>query len=248
MTAPLVGHVVNRVGRDDRRRRFLGWNGGHGVDWRWQAAVEPDQVDRSDLGVFAPGLECPAPVAATALSHRRQWQACVDEGMPRLVFEDDACLRHGGAVVLDKALKGLTVADLVLFGCNTDADLVVELPDRLFAQVGFGNAAHAQPGYFDAFSSLCPQLPPPPMYRSYLLWGLLAYAVSPAGAARLLRECFPLRQAEVDLFRDGRRRSGAALDFQLNAALQRGAITALLCFPPVVVGPNGDSDLDERKT
>lgn len=247
MSAGLVGHVISRTSREDRRRRFLGWNGGHPVTWRWHDAVEPEQVNRDDGALFVAGLDCAAGVAATALSHRRQWLACVEEGGPRLVFEDDACLRRDGAAEIARVMPALQVADLVFLGYNTDSDLMVELPDRLFAKMSFGNQAHRLPGYFDAFAHASRPLFPPVLYRGVLAWGLLGYALSPAGAQKLLRACFPLREVEVDLFAERRRLRGAALDFQVNVALQRGEVTALVCFPPLVAGPNGDSDLDPRK-
>lgn len=242
MTALPVVHVINRASRDDRRRRFLDWNSAHPVRWRFDVAAEPEDLGDADLPVG-----CEPRVAATALSHRRQWQACVDEASPRLVFEDDACLRHAAAPVLAAAGAALDHADLIFFGCNSDAEAMIEMPDRLLAHVTFGGGPRGQPGYFDRYAHAAAAMPMPPLYRTHLCWGLLAYAVSPQGAAKLLAACFPLRPASVELFRDRRRVEGHAVDMAVNAAMQRGDLSALLCFPPVVLGPNSDSDLDRRK-
>ncbi|WP_291720470.1 glycosyltransferase family 25 protein [Magnetospirillum sp. 64-120] len=242
MTTRPVVHVINRASRDDRRQRFLGWNSHHPVNWRFQAAAEPEDLADGDL---PPG--CDPRVAATALSHRRQWQACVDDNGARLVFEDDACLRHGAAPILTAVRQALVHADMVFLGCNADADAMIEMPDRLLAHVTFGGGPRGQAGYFDHYAQAAAAMPPPPLYRTHLCWGLLAYAVSPRGAAKLLAECFPLRPVTVELFRERKRVEGCAVDMAVNAALQRGAVAALLCFPPVVLGPNGDSDLDPRK-
>lgn len=240
-TRPQV-HVVNRLSRQDRRRRFLDWNGAHPVDWHFHIAAEP-----ADLGPDDHPAGCDAAVAATALSHRRQWRECVAQGRPRLVFEDDSCLRHGAAPVLAAAAAALDHADLIFFGCNSDAEVMIEMPDRLLAHVTLGGGPRGQPGYFERYAHAAAVLPMPPLYRTHLCWGLLAYAVSPQGAAKLLAACFPLRPVSVELFRHRRRVEGHAVDMAVNAAMQRGEISALLCFPPVVLGPNGDSDLDERK-
>ncbi|AVM73126.1 Glycosyltransferase family 25 (LPS biosynthesis protein) [Magnetospirillum gryphiswaldense MSR-1] len=236
----LSGHVINLRRRADRKARFLEWNGGHAVHWVWHDAVEPDQVDRADRAVVGADIDASDAEIATALSHRRQWLACVDSGQPRLIFEDDCCLRHGAEATLAAALAE---SDMVFLGCNADAAVVLELPDRLFAHVTYGNTAHGQPGYFDHFAHQAPPVPPPHLHRTYLIWGLLAYALSPAGAAKLLAECFPLRRQSVALFQQGRTVQSCAVDAMVNAALQRGSVRALACFPPVAAGPNGDSDL-----
>ncbi|MBR9972159.1 glycosyltransferase family 25 protein [Magnetospirillum sulfuroxidans] len=244
----LTAHVIHLRRREDRKERFLRWNAGHAVEWHWHDAVEAAAVDRQDGELLSsPDLAVDDAVIATAMSHRRQWRQCVADDAPRLIFEDDACARHGFEPLLSRGLAGLSAADLIFFGCNTDAELMLELPDRLFSYVVFGNAAHASPGYFDAFAKTAPPCSPPILYQAYLTWGLLAYAVSPAGAAKLLRECFPLRPVTVDLFQHGRKVESMAIDAMLNAAMQRGAVRALTCFPPLVIGPNADSDLDARK-
>ena len=236
----LSGHVINLRRRADRKARFLDWNGGHAVHWVWHDAVEPDQVDRADRVLVEAGIDASNGEIAAALSHRRQWHACVESGHPRLIFEDDCCLRHGAEATLAAALAE---SDMVFLGCNADAAVVLELPDRLFAHVTYGNTAHGQPGYFDHFAHQAPPIAPPHLHRTYLIWGLLAYAVSPTGAEKLLAECFPLRRQSVALFQHGRTVQSCAVDAMVNAALQCGSVRALACFPPVAVGPNGDSDL-----
>lgn len=240
----LSGHVINLRRRADRKARFVDWNGGHAVHWVWHDAVEPDQVDRADRALVEAGIDASDGEIATALSHRRQWLACVDSGQPRLIFEDDCCLRHGAEATLAAALAE---TDMVFLGCNADAAVVLELPDRLFAHVTYGNTAHGQPGYFDHFAHQAPPIPPPHLHRTYLIWGLLAYALSPAGAAKLLAECFPLRRQSIALFQHGRTVQSCAVDAMVNAALQRGSVRALACFPPVAAGPNADSDLNPHK-
>lgn len=246
--AGLTAHIIHRPARTDRKARFLGWNGAHAVAWQWHDAVEAELVDRTDSKILsAPVLDIASVAVATALSHRRQWQDCVASGQPRLIAEDDACFRHGCEPWLANGMTALAAADIIFFGCNTDAATVLALPDRLFVHVAFGNGAQAEPGYFDRYARQAPPSPPPTLYQTYLIWGLLAYAVSPAGAAKLLELCFPLRPVSVDLLENGRKLESCAVDAQINAALQQGSLRALASFPPVVIGPNADSDLDGRK-
>lgn len=248
MKPVLVGHVINRASRVDRRRRFQDWNGGHPVDWRWHVAAEPEDT-AGEPGLLArDAAPPPLALAATALSHRRQWQACVAEGVPRLVCEDDSCLRLGAAPLIARAMVALATVDLVYFGCNADAEAMIETADRLFCLMTFGASAQADPGYFEHFARHAPPIPAPHLFRTQLVWGLGCYAISPAGAARLLDLCFPLVERRVELFRDRAGLAGFGIDLQINAALQRGQARAMLCFPPLAVGPNGDSDLDPRKT
>lgn len=266
LSGRLQAHVIHRRSRLDRLERFLRWNAHHPVDWHWHDAVEACEVDRNDQTVMAaPDLDLRDTAIAAALSHRRQWQACVEDATARLVFEDDACARNGFAPLVAKVMSALTAegamtalpsvgamsalmaVDMIYFGYNLDGAVLLELPDKMFSRVQFGDMAMAGPAYFDAYARTAPMVSPPALYRGYLNWGLLAYAVSPAGAAKLLAQCFPLRPVALEMFELGRVHEGLGLDAQVNAALQRQAVIALSCFPPLVIGPNGDSDIDPSK-
>ena len=78
--------------------------------------------------------------------------------------------------------------------------------------------------------------------RPALLWGLLAYAVTPAGACKLLSRCFPLRNHDLSLL-DGAGVS-RGIDGSILALVQQGVVKAACCFPPIVLGPNTDSDTE----
>jgi len=60
----------------------------------------------------------------------------------------------------------------------------------------------------------------------------------------LLDACFPLSSEDAILLHvEARTIPPKALDGMINLALQKGQVTAKCCFPPIVVGPNDDSDV-----
>ena len=63
-------------------------------------------------------------------------------------------------------------------------------------------------------------------------------------ARRLLDACFPLSSEDgILLHVENRTVPPKALDGMINLALQKGLVTAKCCFPPLVRGPNNDSDV-----
>lgn len=80
------------------------------------------------------------------------------------------------------------------------------------------------------------------LMRPAVLWGLLAYAVSPAGALKLLRGCFPLRNHDLSLPQGAARSRG--IDGSVLGLIQAQAVIAGCCFPPIAVGANDDSDTE----
>ncbi len=242
-------HVLTLPGRPERRQRFLDWNQGQPLTWRMVPAVDGKTVDPADL--VAGGVLDPHPYPFTpgalgnALSHRQQWLDCAADGVPRVILEDDACLRRDFADHCRAMLPALQHCDLILFGYNTDAPIMQVLPDGDFAYVQFGIRTAWDAAKFRHFAQGVPPMSPPPQLRPILLaWGSLAYAVSPAGAKRLLQHCFPLsNRVSIQLYADQKSGGAIALDGMVNAALQQRHIRALACFPPIARSPHDWSDV-----
>ncbi|MCR6632581.1 MAG: glycosyltransferase family 25 protein [Magnetospirillum sp.] len=246
----MKGYVLNLARRPERLSRFLEWNGGRpGLELEVVPAVEGVGLDRAALvaeGLLDAGHQGFSDGAlGNALSHRGQWQACAASGQPRLVFEDDSCLHHSFVAQAPALLRGLEQADMVLFGYNTNAALTLVLPDHMVSAVYFGTAAEVTPDYYRDFAGKAAPRPRSVLHPALMAWGTLAYAVSPHGADRLLRACFPLSSARpVRAHAENREVFPGALDGMVNVALQAGAARALACFPPLALSPNDLSDVE----
>lgn len=240
--------VLNLARRPERLARFLGWNGGHGLDFQVVAAVDGATVDRAALvadGVLDPDNSMFSDGAlGNALSHRQQWQAVVAEGMPRLVCEDDACLHGTIAGQLPALLRVLDRADILFLGYNTNAPLALVLPDGMEMEGYFGGH-RPKAGFFGAFAAASRRARPA-VHPVRAAWGTIAYAVGPLGAARLLQQCFPLSAARgrVHLRMERRAVRPRALDGMINLALQSGRARGVACLPPLALSPNDASDVN----
>ena len=243
------GTVINLERRPDRKRTFLGWNAHHGVDFTFVPAVDGAAISTESLvrdGLLTPlPHHYPSGAIGNALSHRSLWLRCAASDQPMLVFEDDACLRQG---FVHTAAAALATAgddwDLFFFGYNTDAAIAVVTPEALFGVIVFDDHAKRKPGYFDKFAHAAPPDQPPYVFKTMRVWGTLGYMVTPAGALRLLDSCFPLSSEDAILLHvEQRTVPPKALDGMINLALQRQQVTAKCCFPPIVTGPNDDSDV-----
>jgi len=245
----MIGRVLNLARRPDRRRQFIDWNGGHGIRFDFVDAVDGAGQAGADLvhdGILAADAHTYSIGAiGNALSHRRLWLQAAAGAEPMLVFEDDCCLRRGFAQLLDQALAAAGEGwDIFFLGYNTNAAIAVITPEKLFGVVVFDDNALRKPGYFDKFAKGAPDAPPPYVFDTVRAWGTLGYVVTPKGAERLLDACFPLASDRgVTMHVEGRAMLPRALDGMINLALQDGRAAAKCCFPPIVCGPNDDSDV-----
>jgi len=195
--------VISLRRRVDRRARFEAWNAGQPLAFSYLPAAEGERVDAARLvecGLLAEGETGFSPGAlGNALSHASLWRDCAEGREPFLILEDDACLRgdfwRHAKPMLERHLAG---CDLVTLGFNTDSTVALAGPDGVVSAMRFDETAKRLPGYFERYARL--QDARPNLLRCVQFWGLLAYAVSPAGARRLLAQCLPLSSAgSVDL-------------------------------------------------
>ncbi|MEW5726908.1 MAG: glycosyltransferase family 25 protein [Pseudomonadota bacterium] len=230
-------HVISLARRPERREAFLRRNGGkagfvfvEAVDGR---GIEPGAAPAG----FTPGA------VGCALSHRAAWEACAESGRTLVVMEDDACLAVNFRAEAEAALDLAGHCDILWFGYNLDLPLALHLAPGVPAVVRPADAVTAGDGWLDAFAAT-PGVAAPraAVLRPALLWGLLAYAVTPAGAARLLDGCFPL--GVRDLTVPGGQAPSRGIDGAAMALVQAGAVTAACCFPPIAISANDLSDTE----
>lgn len=244
-------YVINLPSRADRRSQFSRWNVRADLDIVFVAAVvgadlDQDAIVRDELA--APHTRLTPGALGCAQSHRMLWRQVVAAGTPMIVCEDDACLR-GDFVERTSALMAELGGDwdLLYLGYNTDALVAVETPEGLKMLLQFDEAVKSAPGFFEQFAKLRSRAPT--ALACYQAWGTLCYAITPRGAARLLRACFPMSQERpVVMFGQNITLPPFGVDGMINAALQREQIAAFCAVPAVAVSLNdrADSDVTRR--
>lgn len=241
-------NVINLPSRADRRAQFTAWNARPDIEIAWVDAAVGADLDRNALvaqniitsnnAQFTPGaLGC-------AVSHHAQWLAARAAQSYTIVCEDDASLR-GDFTSQTEAVLAQLQADwhICYLGYNTDAIVAVQSADGLKSLMYLDEAVKRTPGYFESFARLTAPMPTPLL--CFQVWGTLCYAVSPAGAQRLLELCFPMRaDAEVVMFGQNRTLKPFGIDGMINLALQLEPLNAYCVVPPLVVSENDAATSD----
>jgi GR25 family glycosyltransferase involved in LPS biosynthesis len=225
-------HVISLSRSADRRETFRRNNSHLAFDF--VDAVDGSTLTRAQVGAtghFLPGLHYSAGAYGAALSHLKLWQQAARGDAPMTIAEDDAIFRHDFAQAQARLLEGLAPGwEFVLWGWNFDAFLSLRPLPGLFGTMGF-DATRLLPdtGAFQAATS------PVHAFRLVYGFGLPAYTLSPAGAARLIAACFPLQDFGMHVPVAGNIRN-EGIDIATNRVY--GAMEAFACFPPLVVTPN----------
>lgn len=245
----VTGYVISLARRPDRRERFLRWNADKGIDIAVFDAVDGRTLDKEALlraGIIDDlNLNFTMGFLGSAMSHRALWEKCIALGRPILIFEDDVFLPDALRDWIEPTLEELAVGcDVVFLGYNRDAILSVGYSAGQWCNiafeppsVGFDEEAQ-QYNRWSRPTSHC-------LLDTRLVWGITAYAISPASAVALLLHCFPLsNKRAVQMHGSGRMLVPYGIDGMVNLAIQRGLIKARVVFPPLVIGPNDQADSD----
>ena len=235
-------NVINLPARADRRAKFTAWNARPGVEIAFTDAVIGVALDRADLAkrnlVDPDAQGFSAGALGNALSHHKLWLEAAAAPQPTFICEDDACLRADFPAQAHGALSQISADwDILFLGYNTNAIVAVQSSDGLKALLNFDESAKRNADFFEAFART--PAPAPTPLLCFQAWGTLAYAISPQGAAKLLKLCFPLSGA-MDIFMFGQNRTlkPYTLDGMINVALQRAPVNAYCVFPPLAVSEN----------
>ena len=237
-------NVINLERRRDRKERFLEINGKVcGLRFGFVSAVDAQRLDRTkirQLGLMAGDSDFAPGFLACALSHRQLYLQAVAAQLPILICEDDAVFRNDFASRWDSLLKHLPANwDLVLFGYNFDSALAVEIVPGVQQMHGHFNNRPIEVGEIAAFQQISQ---PVILVKLLNAFGSLAYALSPSGAAKILRDCFPLRPDVVTVGGLGRSFPAFSLDCLMNRYYP--SWNAFAVFPPLAISPNDKSTSD----
>ncbi|MGA2571987.1 MAG: glycosyltransferase family 25 protein [Terracidiphilus sp.] len=229
-------HVINLDRSKDRLASFMDKNR-HLAD-----VVRFPAVNGANLGAeqmtSAGVLSADAPpftrgALGSALSHLSLWKLAIDRSEAVTIAEDDALFNHAFDLQGEALLRSLPPNwDIVLWGWNFDSTLLFDFLEGvapcvvLFSESEL--ALHA-----DQFQRL--EIHPRP-YSLQNAFGILAYSVSPHGAAKLANHCLPLRRMEV--FCPGLNRSveNCTIDVMMNAIYPK--INSYVAFPPLAISKN----------
>lgn len=229
--------IVISLGRTpERLEAFSAVNAHLGLPFEVLAAVDGRELDEAELirsGLIRPGLGWPVGSLGAAFSHRLCWLRAIESGRPLCIFEDDTILRHDFATSAMALMAELPHSwDIVHFGFNTDAVLDVEALAGLDA-IGYFTLPYLEPHSLDRFAATGGRVQPVKLNN---VFGTSSYAVSPAGAQKLLDGCFPLDTRYVPV---------RALEWMLVTKSNDGLMNSLyrhigayVCMPPIAMPIN----------
>src|SRR5258706_7943326 len=149
-------------------------------------ALHPEVISRT--GLFHPGLPSTGGAFGAAFSHYRLWDETIETSRPLTVAEDDAIFRLDFAQTHAALLGGLPADwDIVLWGWNLDSILAMQIMPGVSTNMYFDYLQLM--GKIEEFQNSAGR---PQLFRLDKCFGLPAYSISPAGARKLIAQCFPL--------------------------------------------------------
>ena len=241
----LKNFVLNLDRRADKYERFLRQNGACEIAFERFSASDGSRMSDADvmaLRLVAPGARFTSGAVGCAASHSRIWKSVVEHGVPALVFEDDVTIRHDINERLATLLPALGNWDYVALGYNTDAVLEVE------PAPGMKSVITSLPKWPDEKAEALFQGSKTQVaaLRLYTCFGTSGYAVSPAGARKLLQLCFPIdnRSYARTLFGQTVDVQVTGIDHMLNCV--HHGIEAYACFAPLVLPHNDHANSTTR--
>ena len=240
-------YVINLERTPERMAAFLKQNAGCGIDFRRFVAADGNAIDTEEAvrrNLIKRGTKWrTAGTIGVALSHRSLWEATIAEDRPRLVFEDDAFVRSDVRAVLADALPRLAGWDIVLLGYNTDSLLEINVAGD-FDMSGLFTVRYPSPAQLARFVR---SRDATRLFRLRHAFGTSGYAVSPAGARKLLARCFPMDNRMIAFKTRGRRLPAFSIDCMMNTVYRD--IAAWAFVGPLALPPNDkeNSTVDPRK-
>jgi glycosyl transferase family 25 len=231
----MKNYVINLKRQPEKFERFSKLNAGSGIAFeRFEASDggEMSEQEAVSAKVIAPGTRLTKGAIGCGASHQRIWKEMAQAGAPALVFEDDAVVRNDVTETVSALLGQTENWDILVLGYNTDSILDLEIARGMSSAVVF------TPKYPTRESEAAFQRSKAPVAALKLnhCFGTSGYAVSPQGAKKLLKFCFPMDNRPVTIPALQRSFPAFGLDCMLNGVYKN--IEAFACFSPLVLPRN----------
>ena len=210
-----------------------------------------DAVEGADLAaglgsypdLFEPGVRYNAGAAGCAMSHLSLWQEAAEGGRVLTICEDDAILRHDFAAQSARAIAALPADwDIVVWGWNFDSVLSLNLMPKVSPTV----MTFSQAVMREMIDNFQPMDATPALLPLDRCFGTPAYSISPNGARKFMRECFPLRKFSVYFPVLNREVPNNGIDIAMSRIYC--VTNSHVALPPLALTPNdhGASLIRER--
>lgn len=227
--------VINLKRQPEKYEHFLKLNADARIPFAQFEACDGAGLSEDEIGalkIAVPGLKFTRGSIGCAVSHQRIWQQVAEAHEPILVFEDDAAIRNDFNEVYPRLLASLESWDYLTFGYNTDSILDIEIARGMTSAVAFTPKQPTKQNQQDFVRSTTPVS----AYRLNNCFGTCGYAISPAGAKKLLKHCFPMNNRPITI--PALKRTFPAFNFDCILNDVYGRIEAYACFPPLVLPRN----------
>lgn len=227
--------VINLNRQPEKFDNFLKLNAGCGIAFERYEACDGAALAEQDavrLQIVVPGTKFTKGSIGCAVSHYRLWQQAVELNEPILVFEDDAAIRDDFNAVLPALLENLPPWDYFTFGYNTDSILDIDFGKGMSSALAFAPKRPSAQDQRDFVKSNAPVS----VFRLNNCFGTCGYAISPAGARKILRLCFPMDNRPITIMALKRTFPAFNFDCIMNDIYKR--IDAYACFAPLVLPRN----------
>lgn len=228
--------VISLPRHAERRAEFQRRNS-H-IDFTFFDAVDGTQLSAEQVessGLFDPGVRVdygPQGFGCT-MSHWHLWKEAAAGHQPLTIAEDDAVFRHDFTQRAQAVLSSLPEGwDFILWGWNFDSVLLAHPMGGVSPVLMYFDERQLRQSLAE-FQELRSPAQPMRLERAF---GLLAYTLSPQGAAKYLQRCFPQRPGAVYIPGFNIHLRNVNIDVSTNIVYAQTA--AFACFPPLAASPN----------
>jgi len=229
-------YVISLERTPERLARFRTWNEPANVHVDVFKGVDGSTLD---IGALDPSIIVAGTTSykrgtiGLALSHRALWEKCVASGKPLVVLEDDVVLRRDIKSAVTPLTEGLPRDwELFVLGYNNNAPVEVAMVDDMNIVLDFGVREPDERQLMRFAQGTWPV----GMAPLNCFFGVCAYMISPKGAERLLKLCFPLDEREVQIPHLRFPLLSTSFDVRLNGCLRM--VQAFACIPQLAMPYN----------
>jgi len=209
-------HVINLARTPGRMATFLGQNSAAGLAFKRSEAADGGAISDEEairLRLVKPGSKWRTKgTIGVALSHRNLWEKAIADDRPLVVFEDDAFVRDDFKAAFPAAVAKIGAWDIILLGYNTDALVEFNVAADFDVSALF-TVKHPSRAQLAGFTR---SREPANLFRLRHAFGISAYAISPAGARKLIQRCFPMDNRLIVFKATNHRFNAFSLDCMMN--------------------------------